>query len=244
MTETNRMRKPSWFSVMTTVLGVFFLSSLGVWQLQRAEEKKQIQYENESRKSSAPVAFSFPISDPTSLRFKRIQVQGKFISDKQFVLDNQVLDRAVGYNILTPFKLANSTNIVLVDRGWVPLTDSRDHLPNIAVNEDLRSLVGMVYVPYGKAFSLGEIDNGTKTWPRLIQFIDFEALETRLGENLLPLTLRMDANQKDVFKAQWALFTASPKRHLGYAVQWFSLALTLLVIFIVLHLPKSTKNSN
>ena len=244
MTENNRLRKPSWFSVIATVLGVFFLSSLGVWQLQRAEEKKQILHENESRKSNAPLAFNFPISDPASLRFQRIRVQGKFISDKQFVLDNQVLDHAVGYNILTPFKLDNSTKIVLVDRGWVPLTDTRESLPNIEVDEDVRSLVGMVYVPYGKAYSLGEIDNGATTWPRLIQFLDFKALETRIGENLLPLTLRMDANQEDVFKAKWTLFAASPKRHLGYAVQWFALALTLLVIFIVLHLPKSTENSD
>ena len=188
VTEINRFRKPSWFSVVATVLGVFFLSSLGVWQLQRAEEKKQIQFENESRKSNAPLTFNFPISDPASLRYQRIRAQGTFISDKQFVLDNQILDHTVGYNILTPFKLANSTKIVLVDRGWVPLTDSRERLPNIEVDEDLRSLVGMVYVPFGKAYSLGEIDSGATTWPRLIQFLDFEALEARLGENLLPLT--------------------------------------------------------
>lgn len=238
MTENNRWRKPSWLIVIATVAGVFFLSSLGVWQLQRAEEKKQIQQENELRKNNPPQTLSLPTTDVASLRFQRMRVQGEFISSKQFVLDNQVLEHQVGYNILTPFKLHDSEKIVLIDRGWVPLIGSREQLPEVEVGEELRTLVGMVYVPYGDAYSLGEIDS-TTTWPRLIQHIDFKALESRLGQKLLPLTLRMEAGQPDALKAQWALFAATPKRHLGYAVQWFALALTLLIIFIVLHRPKA-----
>ena len=243
MTENNRWRKPSWLSVIATIVGVFFLCSLGVWQLQRAEEKRLIQQENESHKNNPPQTLNFPITEPTSLRFNRIRLQGQFISSKQFVLDNQVLEHQVGYNILTPFQLHDSEKIVLIDRGWLPLIGSREQLPEVEVGEEMRTLIGMVYVPYGEAYSLGEIDS-TKTWPRLIQFLDFKALELRLGEPLLPLTLRMEANQKDAFKAQWILFTATPKRHLGYAVQWFALALTLLILFIVLHIPKSTKETN
>ena len=172
MTENKHWRKPTWQIVIATIAGVFFLSSLGVWQLQRAEEKKQIHLENESRKNSAPQTFSFPITDPASLRFQRIRVQGRFISNKQFVLDNRYLDHQVGFNILTPFKLDNSDKVVLVDRGWLPLKGPREELPIIDVDENLRTLVGTVYVPYGKAFSLGEIDDSI-SWPRLNSIFRF-----------------------------------------------------------------------
>ena len=238
MTENKRWRKPTWISVVGTIAGVFFLSSLGVWQLQRGEEKKQIQFENESRKNSAPQSFSFPITDPASLRFQRIRVQGRFISNKQFVLDNRYLDHQVGFNILTPFELHNSDKVVLVDRGWLQLTGPREELPNVDVDENLRTLVGAAYVPYGKAFSLGEIDAST-SWPRLIQYLDYKELSTRLGHELLPLTLRMEAEQADAYKAQWVIIASSPKRNLGYAVQWFAMAITIFIIFIVLHLPRS-----
>jgi len=243
VTENKRWRKPACISVVATIAGVFFLSSLGVWQLQRGEEKKQIQFENESRKNKPPQELNFPITDPASLRFKRIHVKGRFISNKQFVLDNRYLDHQVGFNILTPFKLHNSDKVVLVDRGWLPLKGPREELPIIDVDEKLRTLVGIVYVPYGKSFSLGEIDSST-SWPRLIQYLDFKELSTRLEHELLPLTLRMEAGQPDTFKAEWVIYASSPKRNLGYAFQWFAMALALLVIFIVLHMPRSITRSN
>ena len=242
MTEKKHWRKPSWQVLAAMLASVFLFSSLGIWQMQRAEEKKQIQQEMQARKDSQPQAFSFPITDPASLRHQRIRVQGKFISGKQFVLDNRYLDHQVGYNILTPFKLSDSDKVVLVDRGWLPLKGPRENLPNVEVDNNLRTLLGTVYVPYGKAFSIGEIDH-TKSWPRLIQFIDFELLSDRLGQDLVPLTLRMEAGQADTYTAKWAIVSASKNRNLGYAFQWFAMALAVLVIFIVLHMPKS-KNIN
>lgn len=238
MTENNHWRKPSWQVLAATLAGVFFLSSLGVWQLQRGAEKKQIQLEIDSRKNSAPQAFRFPITDPASLRYQRIRVQGRFISGKQFVLDNRYSDHQVGFNVLTPFEINDSDKVVLVDRGWLPLTGPRDELPNIDVEENLRTLVGAVYVPYGKAFSLGEID-ATSTWPRLIQYLDFKELGSRLEHELMPLTLRMQAQQADTYKAKWATIASSPKRNYGYAFQWFAMAITVLIIFIILHRPRS-----
>lgn len=244
MTENNSWRKPTWHIVMATMAGIFFLSSLGVWQLLRGEEKKQIQLEIEARKNSAPQTFSFPITDPASLRFQRIRVQGRFISNKQFVLDNRYLDHHVGFNILTPFKIYNSDRVVLVDRGWVPLTGSRETLPNVDVDENLRTLVGSVYVPYSKAFSLGEIDSSI-SWPRLIQFLDFELLSSRIGQDLMPLSLRMQAGQEDTYKAKWRIYeTSSSKRNYGYAFQWFAMAITVLIIFVVLHRPRPISRSN
>jgi surfeit locus 1 family protein len=243
VTENNRWRKPSLFNVLLTIVVASLLSGLGVWQLQRAEEKKQMELDNDQRKHTSPLRLELPFKVDESMRFRPIRAEGKFINSKQFVLDNQILEHQVGYHVFTPLLLKDAETVLLVDRGWLPLQGSRDQLPDVTVDEAMREVLGTVYVPYGQAYSLGTVDNDGTEWPRLIQYLDFEQLQSRLGMQVLPMTLRMDTEQKDVFNAQWPLVaTRSSKQlsyevHIGYAVQWFALALTVLVLLLVLHSP-------
>lgn len=232
-------RRPSWFILIATFVGIFCLSSLGIWQLQRAEEKKQILRDSEQQANNTPQNISLPVYEPEKLRYQRIHLYGHYISNKQFVLDNQIQNHKVGYNILTPFKVADTDFVVLVDRGWVPMEKSRELLPEIKVSETLREVIGVVYAPFGEPFTLGEIDNGDIQWPRLIQYLDFAALSQRLEISLQPFTLRLDSDQQNGYLREWEIFAFSPNRHIAYAAQWFGLALTLLIIFIVLHVSKS-----
>ena len=41
----------------------------------------------------------------------------RYLSKKQFLLDNKVNNRQAGYEVLTPIKV--DKNILLVNRGWV-----------------------------------------------------------------------------------------------------------------------------
>lgn len=239
MTENNSWRKPSIFSVLLTLFTIAILSSLGIWQLQRAEEKKQIILENQQRQSNAPVELKLPLDEPEKLRHQKVKVQGHFITENQFILDNQVLNHQVGYNVITPFKLTREGKLLLVDRGWIPLKGSRDELPNVEVGTQTREIIGTLYLPYGKAYSLGEMDAGETAWPRRIQYLDFISIANRLGQDVYPLTLRMKAGQIDSYKAEWKLFPMTPDKHLGYVVHWFGLAITVLIIFIYLHSPKA-----
>lgn len=232
-------RKPSWLVVAVTVVGVFCLSSLGVWQLQRAEEKKQILSELESQSDNTLQALRLPVTDAEKLRYQHVQLEGEYISNKQFVLDNQIRNHKAGYNILTPMRINNTDFVVLIDRGWLPIENSRDDLPEIEVDEAMRTITGTIYTPFGEAYSLGTVDNDGLDWPRLIQYLDFPALSQRLGIELQAFTVRLDKNHEDGFLREWQVFAFSPNRHLAYAVQWFALALTLLIIFIVLHTSKS-----
>jgi surfeit locus 1 family protein len=243
VTEINRWRKPSLFNLLLTLVVASLLSSLGVWQLQRADDKKQMQLDNEQRKNTSPLRLELPFEVDESMRFRPIRAEGTFMNSRQFVLDNQILEHRVGYHVFTPLLLKDAETVLLVDRGWLPLIGSRDQLPDVSVDEALREVVGTVYVPYGQAYSLGTVDNDGSEWPRLIQYLDFEQLQARLGMQVLPMTLRIDAEQKDALNAQWPLVaTRSSKQlsyevHIGYAVQWFALALTVLLLLIILHSP-------
>jgi len=231
--------KPSWFVVVVTAVGIFCLSSLGVWQLQRAEEKKQILSELEAQSDHTLQTLTLPVSEPENLRYQHVQLQGQYVSSKQFVLDNQIQNHKAGFNILTPMRIKNTKYVVLIDRGWLPIENSRDDLPNIEVDESMQTISGTLYTPFAEAYSLGTVDNDGITWPRLIQYLDFSALSQRMGTELQPFTVRLDQDQAHGYLREWQVFSFSPNRHLGYAVQWFALALTLLIIFIVLHTSKS-----
>ena len=99
-------------------------------------------------------------------------------------------------------------------------------------------LEGLIYVPYSEPFSLGGMDEGETRWPRVIQFLDFAALEQRLGAPLRPFVLRLDPALEHGYRRDWKIAAISPDKHLAYAFQWFALAVAVAVVFLVLSLRR------
>jgi surfeit locus 1 family protein len=126
-----------------------------------------------------------------------------------------------------------------VNRGWIPLGNSREELPQIPVDRDERTVTGRIKQPSPKGFTLGaeEIRRG---WPYRIQHVDIDRLASELGYPLLPLELLLDASQPDGYVRQWHPFTVfGPERNVGYAVQWFGLAAALIIIYLAVNLRKA-----
>ena len=229
---------PPLLAVLATVLVASIFAGLGRWQIERMHEKKEI-INQQLACASVPALSNLPDtnSDFSSLRFCRVQLSGKWLGDKQFLLDNQVLNKQVGFNVLTPFMLADE-RVVLVDRGWVALGHSRQILPDVSMQPDSDRVAGAIYVPFGEPYTLGEATAGSIGWPHIIQYLDFPALSAVFGETLLPLVIRMDAQQTGGYQREWQPIPFSAEKHLGYAIQWFALALGTVVLFLVLNLKK------
>lgn len=217
------------------LMGMFI--ALGMWQLNRAQEKQAILDTHALRSQQPPVELTLPLTDKPRLRYRRVEVTGRFDPDRQFLLDNQVRRGQVGYHVLTPLRVTGKQGL-LVDRGWIPLGGSRDQLPEIPVTNDAVRLRGTIYVPYEQGFSLGGMDAGERVWPRRVQFVDFEQMGARVGLALAGATLRLDPKSPHCYRCEWQIAPFTPERHLGYAVQWFALALALLVIFIVVNVKR------
>ncbi len=233
--------RPSIVETLSAVIIISIFLALGFWQLQRAEEKRQIQDDYAARHSQTPVKLEFPLKDTENWRYRQVEISGRFDNHQQFLLDNQVSQGEVGYSVLTPLHVTGNGPVVLVDRGWVPLGQTRERLPNIDVSEEPVDLVGTAYVPFGKAYALGEIDSGQDAWPRVIQFLDFKLLGQRLDTQLPPLTVRLDQSSEVAYRQDWKIIAFTPQRHLGYAFQWFAMAAALAVIYIVVSVKKRTE---
>ena len=183
----------------TLILLACFVS-LGLWQLSRGDVKHEIEaliVDDDQDYSTV----SLPLQDYRKWRYKRIGLHGRFLSDRQFLLDNQIRDRQAGYSVLTPFLVQAANVWVLVDRGWIAQGAERDIFPSVPVDSEPGYITASIYVPYGKPFSLGQIAEGEDYgWPRRIQFVDYAELSNRLGVELQAFTLRLDPQEKSGYR--------------------------------------------
>ncbi len=221
-----------WLVQLSAIGMIALFVTLGTWQLSRGDVKSDIEQAiNNQEEEFIPV--SLPLNDIESWRYKKIKLTGRYQAEKQFLLDNKVRDGRTGYNVLTPLFVKGSNTWVLIDRGWIAQGVTRSDLPKIEFEEGNQvTITGRVYVPYDETYSLGGIADGEDShWPRRIQFVDYSQLATRLGETLQPFTLRLDAQEPNGYRRDWAENNLSSEKHYGYAFQWYAMAFAVVVLW-------------
>jgi len=223
-----------WPTVVTLVL-LGGLVSLGFWQLDRAEQKKNLLAQYGGSQERTILQLEADLKSAAGLNYQSAVVAGHYDNGHQLLLDNRTHAGQAGYQVLTPFVIRDSQVAVLVNRGWIRMGDRRDQLPDVVVPEDRRRISGRLKVPPEKVFMLGKEDP-RQGWPWRIQRIRIEALSAELGRPLLPVVLLLDAEQPDGYVRQWQpLVGFGPERNIGYAIQWFGLAATLLIIYLTVN---------
>ncbi|MCC5812303.1 MAG: SURF1 family protein [Ectothiorhodospiraceae bacterium] len=226
---------------LATVLLFPVLLSLGFWQLDRAEQKEGILAAYDAMEQAPALDLNRDTVDADEHWYRRAVAHGEFDDRRQFLLDNQTHQRTVGYHVLTPMRLEGRDEAVLVDRGWVPLGDSRDRLPPVTVAAQLTELRGHLDQGPPTGIRLGGMADGEQGWPLRIQYIDYAALESHLGYQLLPVVLRMDSALPGGYVREWRPQHPTgfgPERNRGYAVQWFALAAALLIIYLAVNIKR------
>ncbi len=223
-----------WPTIATVVMFVF-LVVLGFWQLDRAEQKNTLLAQYGEEQDQTVLRLEASLKSIDGLNYRSAVVTGHYDDHHQFLLDNRTHAGRAGYQVLTPFVFHDSRVAVLVNRGWVPLGQSRDILPDITVPEQRQQILGRLKMPPEKVFMLGEEDP-RQDWPWRIQRIRIETLSAELGRPLLPIVLLLDAEEPEGYVRDWKPMTGfGPERNIAYAVQWFGLAITLLIIYLVVN---------
>lgn len=219
-----------WLVQVSSLATLALFLSLGTWQLERGNIKNQI--ESKQASESDDVVSAIPVVPYEQWRYQQVELVGQYLPEQQFLLDNQIRDKQVGYSVLTPFYSPRDKQWFLVDRGWIAQGDSRQQIPELVLDADMRTISGSVYVPYDDSFTLGEIAEGEDFgWPRRIQYVDYSALSERLNLPLLPFTLRLDAALEDGYRRDWAANQMRSQKHYGYAFQWYAMALAIVVLW-------------
>jgi surfeit locus 1 family protein len=220
--------------------------SLGNWQWQRAGEKRAIMEAFETGAEAEHRPLDLSVRHWEDLRFQPVAFRGRYVADRQFLLDNQVRDGRVGYRVITPAVHEATGQWLLVERGWVPRAPEPGRLPDLGELPDTAQVIrGQVYVPFGEGYRIGGMDDGQHGWPRVIQYLDFETVGQRLGRPVVPITVRLDPDEPHGFHRDWRpVLPMGPERHLAYAVQWYGLALALVVIAAVLLIRRRNRSDD
>lgn len=231
----NREFKPSIVMTLLTLCGVILFTSLGLWQLERAGYKQDILSRFEARLDAEYTEFN-ELDLRHDLQYKKVILRGGYDFQRSMLLDNQVNSGRVGYHVISPFVL-DSGSIMLVNRGWVAVGESRQSLPVITRQEHVDEIRGILVTPMQGGFRLGDIQLDD-VWPRVLPFIDIERMQPIFSGRLLPVIMWLSPQQEDVYERNWQPVWQAPEKSEAYALQWFSFAVIAVVLFVFLNLRK------
>jgi len=223
---------PGLWPTLATLAMLPVLLALGAWQLERAAWKQGLVDMEAEITQLAPVALLDVVNSPAPRDYRPVYMNGRYDLEHQLLLDNRIFRRRPGYEVLTPLRLKDQPAVVLVNRGWVPLGPSRAELPDLPGPATERLVTGTIARLPEKVFRLDAAEEPNAGWPQVIQHIDLEAISQRLGQAVLPVVVLLDMDDTEGFARDWQpVYGIMPDKHRAYGMQWFSLALVLVIIY-------------
>jgi len=228
------------------VLVVFSgLIGLGVWQLARADEKREIEASVRLVEKKVPFELNdMNVAEPERLLaeiYRPVAAVGLYDSQHQFLYDNRTHKGKPGYHVLSPFVIKGKDVAVLVNRGWIPFNGRRDNIQDITVNDSEFVLAGIIRNP-SRSIVLSDDVASASDYPLTIQAINLADMGKTLGYKFLPIIIELDKSATNGFVREWQPYYGSIAKHTAYAVQWFVMAVVLLMLFVKMSLKKKTEN--
>jgi surfeit locus 1 family protein len=221
---------------LVTVVFLVLLTSLGFWQLDRAEQKRVLLEQYNVDSSETVIRVDKNLNSVAGLEYQLAEARGQYDNQRQFLLDNRIYQGSAGYQVITPFMIAQDT-AVLVNRGWVHLGVSRERLPDVHVQATERIIKGKLKPVNEKVFMLGQ-EEARLGWPYRVQHVNIKAFSEELGYTVLPFVMLLNPDESEGYVRDWRPLKFGPERNVGYAVQWFSLAAALLLIYLFVNTRK------
>lgn len=235
-----RLRVGAWQFAPTlwpTLAALFFLVltvSLGNWQRERADSKRALQARYDAALHEAAVHAGSTLLERDAVLYRKLEVEGVFDDAHSILIDNRVLNGAAGYHVLTPLRIAGSPFTILVNRGWVAVGRSREALPTPPTPAGSVRLEGMAVDPRTRFFELGDATPQGRVW----QNLDFAHYAQTSALRLQPVVLQQTSDTADGLQRDWPRPDTGVDTHVSYAFQWYSLATTLAVLWLVMNVRR------
>lgn len=221
-----------------TLAGLFFFCLtlwLGNWQLSRAEYKSELQARYDRLQQDGVVRIGAATVSKEDVLYRTVEVQGSFIPGQEIFVDNRVYKTFAGYHVYTPFQIDGSSQHVLVNRGWVEVVDGRrDNLPEIKPVNGVIVLQGIAVDTVTRYLEL----NGAEPQGKLWQNLDFERYQQKFGQALQPVLIEQTSDTGDGLIRDWPRPDTGVGTHISYAIQWFGLAATIVILWLVLNVKR------
>ncbi len=258
---TKMNKKPAKIVILTLYFaGLGILILLGGWQLVRGLEKQVIDRQLVAGGDSR-VRLDRSREDWQTLNRRQVELDGRWLPERVFLMENRVYNGVAGHEVWAPFMLEEDDTVMLVNLGWStevetlpgtgmstgadgnitgghgdpPLRKAGDGTDGGAVGTgaaDRVTVKGQLTIPE-TGFTLGPAFTDQSAWPRRIQYFDRAGLAQALGFDLAPAVLVIAPGESQALTRIWKPYTMNATRHIGYAAQWWGLAVTLIVFGII-----------
>lgn len=201
------------------------LMSLGFWQLDRGQQKATLLTLADGKDKEPRLIDAAP-ADWSGLDYQGATLMGEWLVERSFLLDNRVHGQEVGYELLTPFRLADGS-LIIVNRGWIAKQGA-----DVALAEASGRVSGTIYRP-SRGYTIGEAISADASWPKPSLYLDLAAFSEQLQAPLQPVVLVVDDDDVNSKVRIWQPVVVGPSRHYGYAVQWFGMSLVLMIFGVI-----------
>ena len=213
---------------MTIFVAVFvpLTVALGFWQIDRGAQKRAIEDARLASFGALPVDEGKLDDAPP---YARVRIEGRYDGQHQFLVDNHTRHGVPGYVVITPFDSVGGRR-VLVNRGWIEAPPSRSQLPDAPVPDANTRIIGSLWTASATTKDTSAWDDH---WPKRIEQFDARRIGA-LVQATVPLEFRLEEDQPGSLEPIVLGEEMSSTRHIGYAVQWFAMAIALVVAYVVL----------
>ncbi len=222
---------PAWLPFVVGAVLVVQFAALSVWQINRGLEKRA------NRAAFAQQSTFAAFRDGVHVRsYQSVKADGRFVSGRQFLLDNIILNSRYGFYVLTALEMAEGEPLLVVNRGWIqkpgPSPDLAAIAKSITVSNSPLTVRGRVGSLPRPGVRMGEAILPQDAWPKRAVFPTAEDLGVSLGRDVQPFVLLMDPDDEHGFLRHWVPEEMGPGKHFGYALQWFAMGVVLAGLLI------------
>ncbi len=213
-----------WLALTLTAFAI--LINLSWWQYSRAHDKTlQLQHLAQLQAKGALAPEQLPGLASTAVDGAPLRGTGRWLQPALWLLDNQIVEGKVGYDVIIPVQAQGLPQTLLVNLGWIAAGERREQLPQPDIPPELQ-LDGLLRTKVDGLLLLGQNIEDNGRWPVRIQQVDYAALGSQSGRQLYPALLYQQ--QHTPFVPHYQSVVLPPEKHRGYALQWFLLAIAVL----------------
>ena len=208
------MRRPILIATLASLPVLGLLLFLGTWQVERLHWKTDLL----ARIAAAEAAPAAPLAEPPA-PFAKVRVTGRFDHMREAILGLEVRGPVLGTHLLTPL-LRDGAPPVLVNRGWVPI----ERAGPVARPEGEVTIEAWVH-PGDLRGMFSATDDAAG---RRFYIFDPPAIGVALGlPQVAPYGLVV-LGPAGALPDPARTLPRPSNNHLGYAITWYGLALSLV----------------
>ncbi|MDC3069180.1 SURF1 family protein [Candidatus Pelagibacter sp.] len=210
------MKNKLLFSVFIIFFILVFVG-LGTWQIIRLNWKNNLISEIENSLKNAPVE----LAQSKKENFLKIKTSGFIDFDKQIYLYSLNDSGTPGFEVINPITIEDEN--YLINRGWIPFGKKDTQEINLF---DQKNIIGTLKLQGRKNIFKPDNDLDENYWFSLNR----EDVLKFTGKNFSKYIIYLDGDYQ--FPRPKKITANISNNHKKYAMTWFSLALSILLLYL------------